>query len=144
VTEDLLQLRKWPREIDEQEGMVLYSLRNYQTIEMVLKAYLSRATGSPDDPAPYPLEKVANLPLVRLLKRFKAVNANAELQALLDQVVPDRNRIAHQALLALDPNLAQLMGAAPLSLLELRAMDSRALKAMTLLVCEYARTEPKA
>ncbi|SDR61180.1 hypothetical protein [Paraburkholderia tuberum] len=62
---------------------------------------------------------------------------------MLDTIRADRNLIAHQALVCQGNDLAEIIGAEPVSLRVLKEIDRRALKAMTALVCEYIRTTPK-
>ena len=141
VSADLIiENMKWPRKFGEAEGRVLYALRNYQTIELVLKAFLSNPLNDGSPPA----DDVKEVPLGRLIRKFKQLNGNAALHSALAEILKDRNRIAHQALILQDQSLARSMGFEPVSLTDIRFMDSRAQRAMTDLICEFIRIQSRA
>jgi hypothetical protein len=44
MIEQIQNAMKWPRSLEEREGLILYSLKNYQIIEAILKNYMSLAS----------------------------------------------------------------------------------------------------
>lgn len=140
MSNDLLESMKWPRNFDEPEGRVLYSIKSFQIIETILKLYLTCPSRSMNN---YSAETIKNEPFGILLKKFKRNNDNKGLHDLLSELVNERNKIAHHALVIENGEIARLLNIAPIELKELREIDSKASKAMTKLVCEYIKTQPK-
>ena len=136
-------MMEWPRTLEEYEGRVLYALRSFQIIEMVLKAYLCCApanTSSPEQSQASSLEDVQYLDLKKLISRFKKSNSNTELHALLEKCVRDRNRVAHQALITQNSGIAKIIGATALDIKKIREIDRQASNIMGKLVVEFIKT----
>ncbi|MCG7564661.1 hypothetical protein [Pseudoalteromonas sp. McH1-42] len=142
MEDDILELMKWPRKLHENEGMVLYALKNYQLIEAVLKSYLCKSKSDPmiDELEPlFTLEQVQYKPLGWLFKKFKTVNTNIQLHKQIEAAINDRNKISHHALISHHPVIAEMIGTEPLCLDELRDVQARSSQLMTDLVCEYIK-----
>lgn len=145
TTGEMQNLMLWPRTLEEAEGRILYALNSYQIIETLLKAYLCRL---PEDAsAPFSTctkEEVNKLALGRLIEKFKLGNKeNKSLCETLDAIREERNEIAHQAFVAQKPGIAEILGIDIMDIERLRQIDRRASKAMTDMVCEFIRTQPK-
>ncbi|MDD2686827.1 MAG: hypothetical protein PHY62_11755 [Gallionella sp.] len=144
TTGEMQNLTQWPRTLEEAEGRILYALNSYQIIETSLKAYLCRLPENTSDPSStYTKEKVNKLALDQLIKKFKRVNTNGSLHEALEAIREERNEIAHQALVAQKPGIAEILGIDIMDIERLRQIDRRASKAMTDMVCEFIRTQPK-
>lgn len=135
----------WPRAMEEGEGRILYALMNYQIIETTLKAYLCRLHESEADGPKlnYANSSVNNKPLGWLIKKFKLHNTNIELQKMLDEINGERNEIAHHALVSQNPEIAEILGVENMRIQRLREIDRNSSRAMTGVVCEFIKSQPK-
>ena len=145
TTSETQNLMPWPRTLEETEGRILYALYSYQIIETSLKAYLCRFSENnvSESPSKYTKNKVKNKPLSWLITEFKSINTNSALQKTLDAIKDERNEIAHQALVAQKPGIAEILGINIMEIKRLRQIDRQASKAMTAMVCEFIKTQPK-
>jgi hypothetical protein len=144
TTGETQNLMQWPRTLEEAEGRILYALNSYQIIETSLKAYLCRFSENASDPSSkYTKEKVNKLALGPLIVEFKRVNTNGSLHETLDAIKEERNEIAHQALVAQKTGIAEILGIDIMNIERLRQIDRRASRAMTDMLCEFIRTQPK-
>ncbi|MFI8737440.1 hypothetical protein ACIGKM_16130 [Ectopseudomonas toyotomiensis] len=140
MSTDLLESMKWPRKFDEPEGRVLYALKNYQLIETTLKLYLICPSRSQVNIS---VEEASELPMGILLKKFKKNNDNQKLHDFLSEILGERNKIAHHALVTQEGEISNLLNIKPIEIHELRKFAEKASKAMTMLVCEFIKTQPK-
>jgi hypothetical protein len=129
MIEQIQNAMKWPRSLEEREGLILYSLKNYQIIETILKNYISLA--SPGN------TKNSSKTLGQLIPMFYEINKNEDLRSLLLTIKDERNNIAHQALVTSNPVVAKSLGVTEFCVAELREMNHRASDAMTQVICEY-------
>jgi hypothetical protein len=83
------------------------------------------------------------LALGPLIVEFKRVNTNGSLHETLDAIKEERNEIAHQALVAQKTGIAEILGIDIMNIERLRQIDRRASRAMTDMLCEFIRTQPK-
>jgi hypothetical protein len=116
------------------------SLRSYQTIEVVLRAYLCRVNTIDEAKSKlgqYPPEKVGEWPLATPIDHFEKNNVNGELHSRLRAIRKDRNVIAHQSLVLQDDGIAQMLGVRPITLKRLTEIDCQATKAANSLIIEY-------
>lgn len=137
---------KWPREIKKFEGLVLYSLKSFQSIELILKAYLSidKNTEADISSMPLGLGEFEKMPMGQLIKKFKKINNNQELMRRLNEVLDDRNIIAHQALLLGSTSIRNVFELESLSLSKLEKIEKRASKAYLDLVKDFVGYELRA
>lgn len=131
--------------MEEAEGRVLYALMSYQVIETTLKAYLCRLSESESSErkSKYSQSNVKNKPLGWLIKEFKLHNRNIGLQHALDAIKNERDVVAHQALVSQKPGVAEILGVDPMQIQRLREIDRNASRAMTDMVCEFIKSQPK-
>ncbi|WP_412479685.1 hypothetical protein [Azonexus sp. IMCC34839] len=131
--------------MEEAEGRVLYALKSYQIIETTLKAYLCRLSESEagESRSKFTKSKVKNKPLGWLLREFKLHNKNVGLQQMLDEIKSERDEVAHQALVSQKPGIAEILGVDTMQIQRLREIDRNASRAMTAMVCEFIKSQPK-
>ena len=138
-----LSAMRWPRQLEEREGRILFALRSFQLIETTLKMYLSGPrAGLAEDPDSVDPD-VANLALGKLIRRFKKHNTNTALHQELDGILDERNLIAHQALITGEPGTAGILRGPVMYRNRLREIDRKANRVAHKLLIEFIDTTPR-
>jgi hypothetical protein len=138
MTIDELTPQNGPKTIEELEWRILYALKSFQIIELLLKTAICDERYCRDC-APRDMEEMAPKPLGKLIIAFSKVCKNNALLESLKEINDDRNTIAHQALINTNEAIAKRLGGTHMTIDSARDIERRASNMMSDLVLEYLK-----